>query len=209
MIGGGGHASILMDMLMSQERDILAVISPDQIDSRSVFSGIKHFTADEDIHCFSPKDVKLVNGIGVLPHSRFKRRINELYLDLGYVFETVVSEQSVVSKYAKLESGAQVFPGSIVQAGAVIGEHVVINSGAVIEHDCCIGAYSHIAPRATLCGSVETETDVYVGAGATVIQGVKIAKEAIVGAGATLTKNLMASEVAYPARSTTKRIEGI
>ena len=36
IIGGGGHASVLVDILRSQNRQILALISPDDVSSRTV-----------------------------------------------------------------------------------------------------------------------------------------------------------------------------
>lgn len=200
LIGGGGHASVLADILLCQGREILAVICPDDISQRKVFSGIPHQTDDEYISQFSPKSVKLVNGIGMMPRSDIRQRINEKFLELGYDFETVVASDAKVSSFADVKPGAQIFSGSTVQTGAVIGEHTIINSEALIEHDCKIGAYNHIAPRATLCGDVVTDDNVFVGANSTVIQGSKLEAQCVIGAGATVTQSLMKGSICYPAR---------
>jgi sugar O-acyltransferase (sialic acid O-acetyltransferase NeuD family) len=204
IIGGGGHASVLADILLSQKREILAVISPDDISQRAVFIGITQLNNDADVLTFSPNDVLLVNGIGMLPNSKLKFELNEHFLSLGYQFETVIAESALVSPFAKLAQGTQVFAGAIVQVGVTVGEHSVINSGAIVEHDCLIGPYNHIAPHATLCGQVVTEAGVYVGAGATVIQNVNLAWDSIVGAGAIVTKSLSPQQIYYPSRSTIK-----
>ncbi|CAM3815385.1 Putative acetyltransferase EpsM [Vibrio aerogenes CECT 7868] len=207
LIGGGGHASVLADILLRQKRQILAVISPDEVIERSVFDGIQHAQQDDDILQFQPEQVLLVNGIGVLPGSDLKKRLNQYYLSLGYRFETVIASEAVVSPYASVSEGAQVFPGAIIQAGAVIGQHTVINTGAIVEHDCSIGDYNHIAPGAVICGQVETEDDVFVGAGARVIQNLHLKQKAVVGAGAILTESLSEEEIVYPARSIIKHIQ--
>jgi sugar O-acyltransferase (sialic acid O-acetyltransferase NeuD family) len=190
IIGGGGHASVLVDILLSQGREVLAVISTDDISQRAIFIGIKHFKKDYDILAFNPDEVLLVNGLGMLPKSNVKYELNEWFLSLGYHFETVVAESALVSPFAKLGEGTQVFSGAIVQAGAILGEHSVINSGAIVEHDCIIGRYNHIAPRATLCGQVVTEDRVYIGAGATIVHNIRIGDSSVVGAGTIVTKNL-------------------
>lgn len=200
MIGGGGHSSVLTDILICQRREILAVISPEDISQRSVFKGMTHLKNDEDVLAFSKDKVLLVNGIGMMPKSGSKRKINEYFLSLGYRFETVIADSAYISPYSKIEAGAQILPMAIVQTGATIGCHSIINSGALVEHDCNIGPYNHIAPQARLCGHVETRDNVYVGAGSTVIQGVSIGSGAIVGAGTSLTKSLDANTIAYPAR---------
>jgi sugar O-acyltransferase (sialic acid O-acetyltransferase NeuD family) len=201
IIGGGGHASVLVDILRSQNRQLLALISPDDVSSRSVFSGIPQFKNDEEIFNFSPKEVLLVNGIGMLPRSNLKRKINEYFISLGFNFETVIADNAIVSPYAHLGCGVQVFPGSIIQTGAIIGDHSIINSGVIIEHDANIGRYNHIAPRAVICGQSLIQEDVFVGAGATVIQNIMIAEQAMVAAGAIVTANMPISSICYPTRT--------
>ncbi|NAW59693.1 MULTISPECIES: acetyltransferase [unclassified Vibrio] len=204
MIGGGGHASVLTEILLTQGREILAVISPEDISQRPVFRGMAHLKNDEDVLTFSKDKVLLVNGIGMMPKSGFKRKINEYFLSLGYRFETVIADSAYVSPFSKIEAGTQILPMAIIQTGVTVGSHSIINTGALVEHDCKIGAYNHIAPKATLCGQVETKENVYIGAGSTVIQGVSIGSGAIVGAGAGLTQSLEENTIAYPARAVIK-----
>ncbi|ENM5726505.1 acetyltransferase [Vibrio mimicus] len=201
LIGGGGHASVLADILLGQGREILAVISPDDLSLRAVFAGLVHLTQDEEVKRFSPDSVYLVNGIGMLPRSMLRQRVNQQFLELGYQFETVIASDAHVSLFATIRSGAQILPGARVQTGAVIGEHTIVNSGALVEHDCQIGAYNHIAPRATLCGAVCTREAVYIGANATVIQGLVLESQSVVGAGAIVNRSLMKNYTCYPART--------
>ncbi|ENM3927663.1 acetyltransferase [Vibrio cholerae] len=201
LIGGGGHASVLADILLGQGREILAVISPDDLSLRAVFAGLAHLTQDEEVKRFSPDSVYLVNGIGMLPRSMLRQRVNQQFLELGYQFETVIASDAHVSLFATIRSGAQILSGARVQTGAVIGEHTIVNSGALVEHDCQIGAYNHIAPRATLCGTVCTREAVYIGANATVIQGLVLESQSVVGAGAIVNRSLMKNYTCYPART--------
>ena len=189
IIGGGGHASILVDILLSQKRKILAIICPDNISERRVFSGIPHYINDDDVQRFSPEEVMLVNGIGMTPYSSVRKKINQYYLSQNYQFETIISNNAVISDYAEIRQGAQIFAGAIIQTGATISEHSIINTGAVIDHDSYIGMYNHIAPHATLCGNVNTEDDVYIGAGSCIVQNVKLAYGSIIAAGTTVLKN--------------------
>ena len=206
LIGGGGHASVLVDILRQQHRRILAIVCPERISQRRIFSDLTHLKNDDDILRFSPNTVNLINGIGMLPKSGLKRKLNEHYLSLGYSFETVISDDAQVSFFADIEQGAQIFAGSIIHAGTVIGAHSIINSGVIIEHDNTIGEYNHIAPNATLCGQVTTHNGVYIGANATVIHNVTLGKGSIIGAGAIVTKNISSEKICYPSRSLTKKI---
>ncbi|MBC5851897.1 acetyltransferase [Vibrio metschnikovii] len=192
LIGGGGHASVLADILLGQGRDIVAVISPDDLASRAVFAGLAHLTLDEEVKRFSPENVDLVNGIGMLPCSTLRQRVNQQFLELGYQFETVIAGDAHVSRFATIHSGAQILSGARVQTGAVVGEHTIVNSGALVEHDCQIGAYNHIAPRATLCGGISSEELVFIGAGAVICPGLSLGRQCIVGAGVTIRSDVLA-----------------
>lgn len=205
LIGGGGHASVLADILIGQGRQILAVICPDNLASRAVFTGLSHLTHDDDIVRFSPDDVFLVNGIGMLPRSNFRQRISQKFLELGYQFETVIASDAHVSRFATLHSGVQILSGARVQTGVQVAEHTIVNSGALIEHDCQIGAYNHIAPNATLCGEIHTEENVFIGANATLIQGIVLESQCVVGAGAILTQSLSSGYTCYPAQAFCKK----
>lgn len=84
--------------------------------------------------------------------------------------------------------GAVILAGAVVNFGATIAEGVIVNSGAIVEHDCRIGAYSHVAPGAVIAGDVELGADVWIGANATVLQGLSICAGVTIGAGAVVTK---------------------
>lgn len=212
LIGGGGHAAVLAELLLSQGEMIVAVIAPGEIAERAIFvqllqAGTVHYRQDSDIVQFAPESVYLVNGLGMVPKSSFRKCLNQTFLAQGYQFASVVASSAEVSPFATVEAGVQIFAGAIVQGGVHIGSHSIINSAVLVEHDCVIGQYNHLAPRATLCGQVYTGEDVYVGAGATIIQCLSVGDGAIVGAGAILTRDLAAAQVAYPARSIMKTIE--
>lgn len=204
MIGGGGHASVLVDLLKRQNRDIVAVISPDDVSQRAVFAGMLHLSQDSDIQRFAPESVLLVNGVGILPKSGVREKITQYFLELGYRFERVIDNSALVSEFVELGEGVQIFANATVQTGAKVGDFSVVNTGAVVEHDCLIGAHNHVAPNATLCGQVTTGHRCYIGANATVLQSLALGDTVIVGAGAIVTKPLSPKSICYPARSIIK-----
>jgi sugar O-acyltransferase (sialic acid O-acetyltransferase NeuD family) len=207
IIGAGGHASVLVDILRQQKREILGVVSP-QIESKSkVFDGIEHFKSDDDVLKFDNQSVNLVNGIGSLPGNHLRAVLFNKFKTLGYEFETVVANNAIVSDYAELAEGVQIFAGAIVQTNTSIGANTIINTGSIIDHDCIIGRHNHIAPGVTLSGHVSTSEYVHIGTGASVIQSVSIGGNSIVGAGATATKNIADNMVYYPSEGIRKVIK--
>lgn len=200
LIGGGGHASVLLEILMEQEINILGYVSPTPAANKKLFLGLYWFKSDEDILQFDKTIIKLVNGIGSLPGNTVRANLYHQYKKLGYSFATVISRKADVSNYAFLEEGVQVMRGAIIQTGASIGYNSIVNTGAIIDHDCSIGSNNHIAPGVTISGQVTSSSTVHFGTGSSVIQSININENVVVGAGTTITKNVEKNTTCYPAR---------
>lgn len=190
MIGSGGHASVLADILLSQGRQIVAYISPEPALNSKLFNGAKHLCKDDDVLQFSQSEVLLVNGIGHMPKQTLRQVLYTKYLELGYKFTAVISANAVISNFAKIARDVQILHGAIVQANSEIGENSIINTGAIVEHDSLIAKNVHIAPRATICGASNVGNNTFIGSAATVIQGIEIGEQSIIGAGVTVIKTL-------------------
>jgi UDP-3-O-[3-hydroxymyristoyl] glucosamine N-acyltransferase len=78
----------------------------------------------------------------------------------------------------------------VVNPGARIGRGVIVNTAAIVEHDCIVGDYCHLAPRAGLLGHCVLGDNVWLGANATVVQGVSVCSNVTIGAGAVVTSNI-------------------
>lgn len=207
VLGAGGHASVLVDILRSQGRTPMAMVAPTHSIERAVLADIECWPDEGQVLALSPDDVELVNGVGSLPGNRLRSELFARYQALGYRFARVISPRAIISAYAVLEEGVQVMGGAIIQAGAHIGQNSIVNTGAIIDHDCVIGADNHIASGAVLSGGVLTGISVHIGTGAAVVQGVSIGECGVVGAGATLTRTLKAAQIAYVARGEVKPIK--
>jgi len=204
VLGGGGHASVLVEILRQLNQPIAAIVSPKLDENKLVFVGIKHLINDDDVLSFPPDSVLLVNGIGSLPGNQLRQEIYLRFASLGYHFLTLVSPHAIVSDYARLEDGVQIMANAVVQTGVEIGDNSIINTSASIDHDCRIGAHNHIAPAVTFSGDVTTGDSVHIGTAAIVIQGVHIGFNAVVGAGSIITKSVDADTICYPAKTINK-----
>ncbi|PHR89013.1 MAG: acetyltransferase [Leeuwenhoekiella sp.] len=200
ILGGGGHARVLIETLCSQEGIIEAIVAP-ELRQAPEFQGVKHLRHDNDVEAYKPASIKLVNAIGSLPNdAKLREQLFKRFKAAGYSFATIVSSTATLSKYVQLSEGSQILPRAILNA-CEVGANTIVNTGAVVEHDVVIGSNCHIAPGAIICGNVSIGDNVHIGAGAVVIQGVSIADGAIVGAGSVVKQNLSATSVHYPAKS--------
>jgi sugar O-acyltransferase (sialic acid O-acetyltransferase NeuD family) len=199
VLGAGGHAAVLIDILKQQKRKIVAIVSPHLTQKGPVFDGIEVLLQDKDVLKFESETITLVNGIGSIPGNKLRENVYKDFIDKGYHFETVVSNNAIVSPYAILADGVQVMAGAVIQVGTRVGANSIINTSAIIDHDCEIGRHNHIAPGATLSGGVITGDGVHIGTGANIIQLITIGADVVVGAGTAITKNVDKNTVCYPA----------
>ncbi len=204
VLGGGGHARVIVGILATHNILIEAVVAP-ELGPAPEFQGIKHLREDDEVKCFDPAKVTLVNALGSLPGKyNLREELFKRFKKAGYQFLTVVSGTAIISKCAILEEGVQVLPGAVLNS-CNVGENSIVNTGAIVEHDVTIGKHCHIAPGAIICGNVSLGNNVHIGAGATVIQGMDIGDGAVVGAGSVVSRNLSARDIHYPAKSFIKK----
>lgn len=200
MIGAGGHARVLLDILARQNQLPAAIFCAEQALLPTAFSAIRQYHNDAQISEFPPQQVLLINAVGRLPGEHRRMKIFEKFKAQGYQFASVISERALVSAHCAVGEGVQILDGCIVNAGVQIAQNCIVNTAAVIEHDCKLDAHVMVAPRAVLCGNVHCKEQAFIGAGATVIQNIAIGKAALVAAGATLVCDLLDQQKVYPAR---------
>ena len=202
MLGAGGHAAVLAEILLEQNKQLIAVVSPGLIKENSPLFGLAQIESDEDLlAAYNPQNVELVNGVGSIPGNSVRSKLYTFFSDKGFDFTRVISNKAILSDFLTLEEGVQVMAGSIIQANVVVGKNSVINTGAIVDHDCIIGTNNHIAPGVTLSGGVITGADVHVGTGANVIQSIRIGRDVVIGAGTTVARDVPTGQVLIPARS--------
>lgn len=94
-------------------------------------------------------------------------------------------------------SGVMIAPGVIINALAKIANGVICNTSCIIEHECEIGEFTHIAPGAILCGNVSVGTQSFIGAGSVVRQGIRIGSNVFIGAGSVVVKDVPNNSIIF------------
>ena len=191
LLGAGGHAKVVLDLLRDVGFEILGVCDP-QLASEHTdqWLGLPVLGDDSAVDRYAPDAVLLANGLGSLPGNSLRRRVNDKFTQKGYCFATLVHSSAIVGSDVKLGSGTQIMAGVIIQAATLIGDDTILNTGARVDHDGEIGDHVHIAPGAVLSGNVSVGNSCHIGPGATVIQGVEIGAGAIIGAGTVVLSNV-------------------
>ena len=193
LLGAGGHAKVVMDLLMGSGRKVIGVCDPNLArQGIGVWRGVATLGDDSAIHQYAPELVELANGMGSLPGSQSRKRLHLAFSQQGYCFATLVHPSAVLGTGVKLGQGVQVMAGCVIQADTCIGDSTIINTAAQVDHDGRIGSHVHIAPGAVLSGEVIVEENAHIGPNATLIQGKHIGRGAVVGAGTIVLRDIPA-----------------
>lgn len=195
IIGAGGHALVLIDILRLNGREIIGATDPNIKKGNFLLNNIMIIGDDSEILNYKSSDIEIVNGLGPSIRGSKRKDLTNSFTKAGYTFSKVIHPSSVIASNAKIAAGTQIMAGAIIQSKANIEFDSVINTGAIIDHDCHIMKHAHIAPGATLCGNVHVGNDVFVGANSVVIESIKLEDGATVGAGVTVRKNVSKNEL--------------
>jgi sugar O-acyltransferase (sialic acid O-acetyltransferase NeuD family) len=207
LLGAGGHAAVVADVLADLGVGIRAVVAP----SNDVHRLLAHLpvVTDQAVLDGELGDLPLVNGVGSVPGTTARRELHELYTSRGFRFLPVVSPRATVARSVLIGDGAQVMAGAVIQPGVSVGADAIVNTGAVVDHDCVIGAHAHVAPGATLSGGVQVGERAHIGTGAQAVHGVAIGAGAVLGAGAVAARDIPAGVAVLPAGQRTTTQAGV
>lgn len=203
IIGAGGHAQVVADIVKSMGRAGAALTVAGFLDDDARLWGRRILGApvlgptDATPRC--PFDA-LVVGIGSNP---VRRTIALRWQERGGAFVTLVHPSAVVAKDVVLGPGTVLCAGAIVNTGSRIGSHAILNTACSVDHHNIIADFAHIAPGARLGGDVQVAEGTLVGIGAIVLPQRYVAAWACVGAGAVVTRSVESSQTvigvpAYP-----------
>lgn len=192
ILGKGGHAKSIADTIRMQgDYEIVGYVINDNT-SEEPKDDYPIVGSDEDLETIYQSGVHCAAiGIGYLGKGTIRKKLYEHLKRIGYSLPIIADSTAIISEKVEVEEGTFIGKGVIVNAGVHIGKMCIINTGAIVEHDCQIGDFSHIAVGTVLCGDVHIGNETLIGANATVIQGRQVGDRCIVGAGEVIRKNIL------------------
>lgn len=109
---------------------------------------------------------------------------------LGLSPTTIIHPASVVSPFASISNGCTILANAVISPYARIGVGCIVNTGAIVEHDCVIGDYVNISPRAAMAGHTRIGRKSFLGIGCSVIDNIQVGENVIIGGGAVVIRDI-------------------
>lgn len=196
LIGGGGHCRSVLDCLISLGKyNQIGIVDNDKSVSAL---GISVVGNDEDLpELIHDGWTSAFITVGSTGSTGIRRRLYHLIKDLGFQIPIIIDPTAIIAGEIEIKEGAFIGKRTVINSGSRIGNCAIINTGSIIEHDCCIGDFSHVSPGTTICGQVLIGNDTHIGAGAVVRQGITIGGNTLIGAGSVVVKDIPGHVKAY------------
>ena len=162
ILGFGGHARSVSDVALDLGISDLAFVDASARDGE-FFAGFPVFTT-------MPRPLQ--DGWAIFPAAgdNIKRQ-----RQVEHAAAIELPCRSLISKRAYVGIGAAIMDGCFIAHHAHVGPMVsigratIINTAAVVDHESCVGDFSHISVNATVAGRCNIGNMVFLGAGATVM----------------------------------------
>lgn len=205
VIGGGGHALSVVDVLRRNGLSVAAIVDPYSSETHKfglpVSHGVEEFVGQDQF--------AYVIGLG----DNWKRlKVLESVMDLVGVARVppIVSQGARVSTSADLAPGVVAMDGSHIGPNCSLGRGALVNTHAVVEHGTSLLDGSSVAPATTTGGNCHIGLRSALGIGATLRHGVRVGDDTIVGSASYVHSDLPDRVVAFgsPARVVRNRMPG-
>lgn len=186
LFGYSGHAYVIIESLLDLGVEIKGYFDF-KVAQKNPYS-IRYFGYEKEV------DVKSIIGNDLVFPSIGSNLIRAQLIDFFDECQlkqfVVIDPSANVSRTVSIKPSSYIGKNVIVNAQAEIGKGVILNSGCIIEHECKLSDYTHIAPGSVLCGNVYIGKDSLLGANCVVRQNVSICENVIIGAGSVVTSDI-------------------
>lgn len=198
MIGGGGHCKVVLDSLISQNLySEIAIIDKD-LPLDSTILGIPVIGRDQDL-------IKLYNegykyafiSLGSIGNWNIRERISKMLTDIGFELPSIIDSSARISSNVTVSQGAYIGKNVIINPSVFLGSNVIINTGVIVEHDCKIGDFVHLAPGSVICGDVKIGRGTHIGAGSVIRNQLSVGENTLIGLGSCVVSPIGNDFVAY------------
>ena len=202
LIGGGGHALSLIDVIESTEQfEIKGIV--EAVDSSN--TALLHYPvigSDNYLEPLLKTTPNCVLAVGQIMSAQIRKKLFNKTKEVGANFPIIISPTARIANSAKIAEGVCIMHHCVLSHLTEIGENSIINNKVLIEHQTKIGRHCHISTGAIVNGNVDIADECFIGSGAIISQAIQICSNVVIGAGTVVIENITeaGTYVGNPAR---------
>lgn len=187
LLGSGGHAHSVVDSIEENGNFRIYGFLDVEKNIGMQYRGYRVLGTDALLEEYFKQGIrKAFITVGYMGRGNIRNRLYKQLKEIGYYLPNIIDKTSVVARDVVLGEGIFVGKRAVINSASKIEDMCIINTGAIVEHDCTIEAFSHISVGSVLCGGVKIGKAAFIGANATIIQGKRVEDNCIIGAGITV-----------------------
>lgn len=191
LIGYSGHAFVVYGILSSAGVRVSGYC--DQVEKTFNPFGLQYLGSENSAEAL--KTIQQNGYFIAIGDNRLRKKIYESLAGGNLFPGNAIHASSVIDPSATIAThGVMIAANAVINPLATIETGAICNTGCIIEHECVVGAFAHIAPGAVLCGNVKIGAGTFVGANAVIRQGIMVGNNAMIGAGAVVVKEVADGE---------------
>ncbi|RPA68080.1 acetyltransferase [Cyclobacteriaceae bacterium YHN15] len=186
LFGYSGHSYVIIESLLDAGFDIKGYFEFQKAERNPYDLKYLGYEGQADIKSIVRNDL-VFPSIG---DNLIRRKVIGLFDELQLNQFVAIDPSANVSRTATINYSTYIGKNVTLNAQSIIGKGVILNTSCIVEHECKVSDYVHIAPGAILCGNVYVGEGSFVGANSVVRQNVKINEDNVIGAGSVVTSNI-------------------
>jgi sugar O-acyltransferase (sialic acid O-acetyltransferase NeuD family) len=187
LIGYSGHAFVVYGIVTAAGKKITGYCDNEEKKYNPfVLQYFGKENSDAAVTAFKTEEFFIAIGDNAIREKIFNALSNKSLHPANAIHPSAVIDGSV----SIAAHGVMIAAHATINPLAKIGTGTICNTGCIIEHECVVGNFAHIAPGAVLCGNVKIGNNTFVGANAVIKQGIVIGNNVMIGAGAVVLKNV-------------------
>ncbi len=200
VIGAGGHARSVLDVIRSEGRYHVAGLIDGSKPKANSALGLPVLGQESDLPLICREQGTTLGIVAIGDNWQRRAAMERLWVLVpGFDFVSSVHASATVADDVTIGPGTVIMAGAVVVSGSRIGKGCIVNTLASLDHDGVMEDYASLAPGAVTGGRVYLGTCAAVGLGARIVHNLGIGAHAVVGAGALVMEDIPPEVVAFGA----------
>lgn len=198
LLGIGGHAHSVVDSIEKDGKYRIAGFIDTINKQKEHYKCYEVIGTDNDLKKIYNKGIRnAFITVGYLGEGTIRNRLYEILTSIGFYVPPIIDPSAQVATNVKIGQGVFAGKNVVVNSNSIVSNMCILNTGAIIEHDCIVGEFSHVAVGTVICGNVSIGKECMIGANSTIIQGVSVGNHTIIGAGTVVTHDVKDNMIKY------------